>query len=637
MQKRKKVLLHTDGAYAKTGFGKAAKALLSELYKTDKYEIYHLCCSMVDGDSAGKLFPWKCIGTLPSDQQKLNELQSDHQKSRMAAYGQFVIDDVIKDVKPDVYIGVQDVWGLAYSVDKPWFQNINSVIWTTLDSLPVLQQAVDIAPKTKNYWIWSDFATKALHKLGHEHVKTIHGPIDPTPYKKLEPHQKMMLRTRNGIPTNAFVTGFVFRNQLRKSVDKLLLGYKMWKEKYKPDRPTYLLLHTSLAEGWNIHSFCEEFEIDKKEVLVTYICKACKQYETRPIDGQDLECKFCKQKAQITTNTRFGVNEDQLNEIYNLMNFYLHCMTSGGQEIPIQEAKLTELITALTNYSCGEQLCVEEAQSIPLDYHEYREFGTQFIKASTKEESICEAFNTVYTMPESEKEKKGKLARKWTLQNFSGRNIAKKIQEFIDSTPDVDYSSFSFTPEEKSPGAEVPNIESNREWVKSLYKNILKMDVDEKDQGLKHWEDRLANDLTRQQVEAYFRQEAQKDNNKNKKVNFEDLLDKDDKERILFVMPDSIGDVYLCTSLFGKIKKLYPNHALYVATNQSNWDVLKGNPHIKKVLPYIQQMDNLLMMEGNRHHNGFFDIAFLPHVTTQRVLTYLHNGKDVTEFEIKDF
>ena len=65
------------------------------------------------------------------------------------------------------------------------------------------------------------------------------------------------------------------------------------------------------------------------------------------------------------------------------MDVYCHPFTSGGQEIPIQEAKLVELITLVTNYSCGEDHCTKESGGLPLDWSEYREPGTQFIKAST--------------------------------------------------------------------------------------------------------------------------------------------------------------------------------------------------------------------------------------------------------------
>ena len=75
------------------------------------------------------------------------------------------------------------------------------------------------------------------------------------------------------------------------------------------------------------------------------------------------------------------------------MDVYCHPFTSGGQEIPVQEAKLTELITLVTNYSCGEDNCTVESGGLPLEWSEYREPGTQFIKASTKPLSIFALIN----------------------------------------------------------------------------------------------------------------------------------------------------------------------------------------------------------------------------------------------------
>jgi hypothetical protein len=37
------------------------------------------------------------------------------------------------------------------------------------------------------------------------------------------------------------------------------------------------------------------------------------------------------------------------------------------------------------------------------------------------------------------------------------------------------------------------------------------------------------------------------------------------------------------------------------------------------------------------NHDGYFEIAFLPFVGTQRMLDYIHNGKTQIEFDIKDF
>lgn len=91
-------------------------------------------------------------------------------------------------------------------------------------------------------------------------------------------------------------------------------------------------------------------------------------------------------------------------------------------------------------------------------------------------------------------------------------------------------------------------------------------------------------------------------------------------------MPEGFGDVFMSTSLFKSIKEQYPDHNLYVATRREFMPVLNGNQYVHKILDYIPMMDNLLALEGIGNHKGYFDIAFLPFGTTQRFLTYLHNG-----------
>ena len=93
-------------------------------------------------------------------------------------------------------------------------------------------------------------------------------------------------------------------------------------------------------------------------------------------------------------------------------------------------------------------------------------------------------------------------------------------------------------------------------------------------------------------------------------------------------MPESIGDIFLSTSLFKSIKELYPNYNLYVATKPQFKSVLDGNPHVYKAIPYLPQMEDILFLEGQEDHKGFFEIAYIPFVTTQRQMTYPHNGKD---------
>jgi len=637
MERKKKVLVQTDFALAKTGFGRNARALLKYLYSTNKYDLVHYCCGMTYDHPEFKKTPWKSVGSLPNTQQELDQLNRDPNLARMASYGAHYLDRVINEEKPDVYFAVQDIWGVDFAIEKSWFNKIASVIWTTLDSLPILQSAITNAPKIKNYWIWSSFATKAMHQLGYSHVKTVHGCLEDKDFYRLSDFERNQLRKKNNIPQDAFIVGFVFRNQLRKSVPNLLQGYALWKKQNPEIKNTYLLLHTHWGEGWNIHKLAVEFGVNAKEILTTYICKNCGEYEVKPFAGQDLNCKYCgTEKSQTTTNVGLGVTETQLNEIYNFMDVYCHPFTSGGQEIPIQEAKLTELITLVTNYSCGEEMCEPEANSLSLEWNEYREHGTEFIKASTYPESIAKQLNIVYKMLPHKRLEMGKKAREWTIKYFGVKNIAKTLEEFIDAQLIIDWDKLKENPEDKKdPYVQIPIIADDTEWLIFMYHNILKMkNIDRNDSGHQYWMNELSKGAKRPDIENYFRNIALKENEKNKQVKFEDLLDTNDKGRVIYVIPESAGDVFLSTALFKSIKDRYPDYSLYVATKPQYKDILDGNPYVHRWIEYNPIMDNLIWLEGNNQHNGYFDIAYLPYTCTQRNLNYLHNGVDKLDFSL---
>ena len=633
---KKKLLFQTDSSLAKTGFGRNAKALLSYLYKTKKYEIVQYCCGTAYSDPNLKRTPWKSIGTLPDDQNERHRISQDPGQARVASYGGYLIDKVISEEKPDFYFGVQDIWGTEFAINKPWFSKINSVIWTTLDSLPILPSAIENAPKIKNYWIWSNFATKALNEMGHKHVQTMHGCIEAAHFYPLENEKKKALRARNNIEEDAFIVGFVFRNQLRKSVPNLLEGYAKWKEQEKPKGKTYLLFHTYWKEGWNIHKLAKEYNIDLSEILTTHVCKKCGEYEIKPYKKEEVKCPHCgEESSQVTPNVGFGVREDQLNEIYNLMDYYCHPFTSGGQEIPIQEAKLTGLITGVTDYSCGEESCEEGSGSLPLDWSEYREHQTEFKKASTCPFSICTSIDVVYNMSKEEREEQGKISRQWAIDNFSVEVIGKKFEQFIDS---LDSTGYDFKDQKKEsqkinfPDAVVENIESDSEWVLALYKQILNHDNHVNDEGYKNWMNALSSKVPRSQVEQYFRKVAKEHNDKFFPTKIEDFLDRDDKgKRIIYVIPESAVDVFLSTSLFKSIKEKYSDYNLYVATKPEYFHILDGNEYIHKTIPYTPAFDNTLSLEGVGQNEGLFEIAFTPYLTTQRVNNYSHNSKDIVD------
>lgn len=630
-----KVLFQSDFALAKTGFGRHMKALLSYLYKTGKYEILHYSCGLNYSSPVCQKTPWKSFGCLPDNPQEMDNINKDPVGSRIAAYGAYMLDKVIQSEKPDVYIAIQDYWGVDFAIPRYWFNKIPCVLWMTLDSLPLLPGAVENAPKVQNYWVWSSFAEKEMHRLGHKHVKTVHGALESKHFYKLPNIKRKELRTINNIPQDAFVVGFVFRNQLRKSVPNLLEGYADFRKRIGGSKKAFLLLHTSFEEGWNILRLADEYKVDHKEILTTYVCRQCGRYEIKPFEGKEVNCRFCKtEKACVTTNVTKGVSEEQLNEIYNLMNVYCHPFTSGGQEIPVQEAKLTELITLVTSYSCGEELCEEGSGSLALDWSEYREHGTEFRKASTLPASICKRLLKVYNLDPKRVAEIGALSRRWVLENFSVESVAKKVQEFLDSCQPTTYD-FINKQDVKRPDAIIPQDLNDSDFIIALYKEILNCEVDTNNDGYKYWMDQIKQKIPRGSIEAYFRKVAVDDNSKINQMDFGDFLGKEDEgKRMVFVLPESIGDVYLASSLFKSLKETYPDYNLYVATKPEHFEVVEGNPYVHRVIPYAPQMESIFWLEGIGKHKGFFNIAFLPFIGTQRIIDYTHNGIDKLAFNI---
>ena len=630
--KKKTVLIHSNFCRAFTGFGKNKKNIMRYLFDTGKYNLVELANGIEWDAPQTNALPWECRGSLPVSSH-LQSLSPEQQ--RMEGYGLTLVDRAIKEFKPDVYIGVEDIWGFSGYHQKPWWNKVNTMIWTTLDSLPILPQAIEYAPKIKNYYVWSSFAEKALNKEGYGHVKTLRGSLDTKNFFRLSDENRQQLRRTHNL-NNEYIIGFVFRNQLRKSVPNLLDAFKIFKQK---EPKAKLLLHTNWSEGWDIPRMLKEKNISEQDILTTYVCNKCSAYEVRPFTGQEQNCGKCgSQKSQNTTNTGKGVTEQQLNEVYNLMDVYCHPFTSGGQEIPIQEAKLTELITLVTNYSCGEDSCTEESGGLPLGWSEYREPGTQFIKASTSPTHIVSQLEKVRQMNNEEQREMGQKAREWVIDNFSVEVIGKQLEEIIDEMPPIE---FDF----ETKGADVFNADytpkehynTQQDFLIDIYKNILNDEVDENSEGVKHWMNQLRAGMKPPQILDHFKKVALTEKAKRTTPSLEELLEKEEDQgkRIAVIIPQGETDVLLINSLLKNLKHQYKDYNIYVFTQPTYYPYIDDNPYVYKLMPYSPSLENSFAMEGIGDNKGYFEMAFYPHTTTQKNISYVHNGLDKPQFSLR--
>ena len=631
--RKKKILFHSNHPTLATGFGTVVANIMRYLFKTGKYELCSASNGLAFDAEETKKLPWKCRGTAPSieDQQQINSIQDHGQReneSRKANYGDRGIDRIVKEFLPDVTWHAEDVWGVDFLANKPWWNKVNPIIHTTLDSTPILNSAIDLAPKASNYFVWATFAEREMKNLGYDHVKTLHGPLESKCFYKFSEEKRKKLREKFNIQDDEEVIGFTFRSQLRKSIPNLLEGFKIFKQE-NPATKAKLLLHTSREEGWDIDKLIHEYGIDNNEILNTHLCRKCKQYDIKPWTGNGGKCRFCGEENSVfTPNISSGVDREQLSEIYNLMTIYCHPHTSGGQEAPIQEAKFCELITLVTNYSSGEDACCEGSGGIALEWNPYKEGCSQFTKANTSPQSIAREIANVCKMPKDERDEMGKLSRKYAIDNYSIESVGKKIEEIIDNLPFVDWKDEDFLPVSKNPSHVPPNNLSPTEFAINLLTNMMNERVDANTSHVKNWATHLKKSKDYQGVYNHFVNLAHQFNAglSNKPVDLAELLDKDDEDRrICVVMPESAGDLIVVNSLLKQFKALYPEYNLYFFTKPEFFELIEGHESVHKVLAWSPVFENILFMEGNGSHKGYFIAAFYPHAQTQRFMSMHHN------------
>jgi glycosyltransferase involved in cell wall biosynthesis len=636
--RKKKLLFLTDYAGSFTGFGKQCKLLLKYLYQTGKYDIVNLAQGMANSPSTVKnsprdKFPWKTIGTIPVEDSKIkSRMSQDPGFARHVSYGALTVNDVVKEFEPDLIFAINDTWGSQFIIDQPFFNKVPSVCWNTFDSLPLLQDTIDKAAKIKNYWTWSQFATDELHKKGFSHVTTQYPLVNTDAFYKLPVEKIDEIKLKNKLPQDSFIIGFVFRNQLRKLINTQIEAYALFKKNNPEVKNTFLYTHTHYGEGWDIPRLCKQYGVNPSEVLCTYICVETREYFILPFTGQNIKNPRTGLNSLITSNVEIGVTDEQLNEIYNIFSVYSHPATSGACELPCVEAALTEKIVLTCKYSFGEDIITKNKGSFEMPFSFYTEHGTHFLKSQPHADKLGDLFLKIYNLSSNEKNKLEQHSRNWAMENYAINVNGPKIEKFIDSTDFTDFSKIDLTKKdlEANPNAQIDPEPNDIDWLKQLYKRILGREVPETDEGIIHWINKIKQNVPRQDIENYFRKVAAEEVAKNTKISFEELLDKNDSgKRLLVIVPESPVEVFYSTALLKSVKSTYPDYNIYFATKSEYMDIVAGNEYIYKVIPYIEQMEDINWLEKpNKNRDCLFEVALPLHHCMQRAGIHQHNQKD---------
>lgn len=642
MEKRKKIVFCSNALWLKTGLSRNARAVLSHLYNTGKYEIIQYCQGVLENDANLEFYPWKCYGTIPADQNLINQLNQDEGLKRRASYGSLRIDKVIELEKPDVLVLSDDIWAFPAGdfLNKPYinkdFKNpeknlgCHIIHHLTADSLPLLPDLLEIASRSKTY-CWASFAEKELKKIDQEkysHVGTIGGAIDSKCYSPISQKEKEKLREKFGIDKDCKIFFYLGRNQLRKQYNILFKALASFKSRY-PNKKAKVLVHCSWTEGWPLKRIMDDLGLSKEDVLTTYVCRKCGEWEIKPYSGEDQDCRFCgTQKSQCSSNVQYGVPEDEMKLIYGISDASVSLHTSGGFEYHQAQSLFCGIPLATVEYSCGSDF-TEQSFVYSLNYFLNGECNTGFWKSTPDVNSVVNFMNKISDAKQDYLDKIAFEGIRWAKSNFSEEAIGKKWEKVLDELPFANWDGFEFKYKPKNENYRGSELQDNKEWIKDLYKQILYLKVDDNDSGVLHWLDALTRGYKREDILAYFVDVAKKENQKNKPFDINSIVEKNDKKKLLMVCKESGGDIYMISSLFESCRQQYPNHELYFACDISFAPLLKGNPFIDRVIQYQPFMENELMMISHGGYTGPFDVYMNIPIFTQRQLNYLSNNNAI--------
>ena len=619
--------------WLKTGLSRNTKALFKEWYKSGKYEIIHLCQGVVEGDPKLDMYPWKSLPSLSANPQEQQRYSQDPHYARIASYGATKVEEVIKNEKPFAVILSDDVWAMnqSYYTDKEWSKEVNLIGHLTKDSLPLLNESIELA-KGCHIYSWAPFGEVALReelkKKGIEtkyNIGTIPAAIETDMYEPVSQLDKMNLRKKFEIPQEDILVNFVGRNQLRKKYDTLFKAIASYKKQYPNGPRARANIHTSWTEGWPLKRMMESYGLEEGDVLTTYVCKSCKRFEIKPYKGEQQNCKFCGgQGCQDTVSITNGVSDEEMRLIYGISDCALSVYTSGGFEYHVAESLLNSLPTATVGYSCGSTY-IECPSVTELSYVETTEHNSAFTKAEPSVRDCVRFIKKISDMPESKRRELGCKGREWAIEKFDSKVVANQWVDIFESLPTPNYDNVRFGDTRNVNPEFQPdlNLEGD-DFIRHLYSGFLDAQHPD-DQGMAHWSSRLSNGENKSQIASIFQQIAQKDAQP-KNIDIKDLLLKNDKPNLFFVLKESLGDCILSLSLLESCRKSYPNHNINIVTEPKFFEVFNACKFVDNMIPYNPIFENEMAIIGAGQKEGIGDVFIYPAVATQRHLNYLSNN-----------
>lgn len=364
MQTPTRILVSADTSTSATGLGKYCHELCKGLHNDDNFVVAEQG-NFGNASNISKI-DWKYYPVEPdnSNKQELFRFSQDSENR----YGKWIFEKTLLDFKPDFVIAINDPWMFSYQGRSPLRNYYHWCISPTIDSMPQRDDYLSVYSMADSIFTYTDWAMDILQQNNIPNTEyTIRMGIDKDIFKPCE--NRADLKERFGLPQDAFIIGTVMRNQRRKLIPDIIEAFSLMMERLPEERQnkTFLYLHTTYPDidAWDLPQFLLSTKFSK-QILFTYFCKntetfGCSRYQ----DAKTYS--FCSGNLTLfMPSGKNALSNNQLADVFNLMDLYIQVASCEGFGVPIIEAAACGVDCAVINYS-GMEDAANNLDLITLD------------------------------------------------------------------------------------------------------------------------------------------------------------------------------------------------------------------------------------------------------------------------------
>lgn len=268
---RKRILIIGDSARVSTGYGVVCKRIGNQLFDNENFEVKQIgIFDRAAGDNKNgvnfEVIPTRYSMTPGQDR-----------------HGDKTFDEVVREFCPHIVITVGDPWHLYYIGAHKIKNKFKWLSYVPVDGDPYPRvmpyngkwlRLADVTDKPDYVIAFNKFGKNTLEKAGVKVHEVINHGVDIDLFRPLENKKEFKKRyfAKNvKEPEDAIIFGFIGRNQFRKNLPSLLKAWKIFIEKYKPNKKCYLYFHTpnnDTFRGFNLPEIIDTLGVPDDTIIL---------------------------------------------------------------------------------------------------------------------------------------------------------------------------------------------------------------------------------------------------------------------------------------------------------------------------------------------------------------------------------